>query len=329
MRERIALRRLRGCGHVPQLLLDSEDLPEAAGSPAIAWMCMELLGPDVYATTDRYMVTETEIVVLSLSMLEVLAAVHQRGFVHKSVKPENFCIDLRKSSPFLLRLIDFGRSQAWIAAEDAMGERHDVDIEALDEPFTGWWYSMDAFLGLPQSPVDDVFSVVHILGYLLDDVTSSRKGSGDGGEPYSEWRHRFVAAIEELLDESDGDTLYRMRHGVPLEASPYQRRLRLRDDVPSDDFFPRSLPSWWRHLFAECDASLRKLTPESKQCWSTIHGFTSSVRTTLRNVLNDLLKAENTSQESQIESLRALGHRMLRPSKRPRAETTSRSEDSS
>jgi serine/threonine protein kinase len=123
-------------------------------------------------------------------MLDCLCELHLRGYVHKSVKPENFCFvcpttvgsDLRGPPSHgrrrLLKLIDFGRSLPL-----------DVSHAARDRPFTGWWYSINGHLGRPQGPKDDLVSLLYSLGFLLDDALMSVQ---DAAHPSQDRRQTFL-----------------------------------------------------------------------------------------------------------------------------------------
>ncbi|KAG8341255.1 hypothetical protein ERJ75_000329600 [Trypanosoma vivax] len=177
---------------------------------------LELLGPDLFDFTNRFVLYEEELCLLGVELLRTLSALHRRGLVHRSVKPENFCWNAgdlgrcdghdgdgelvcrsgdgsagsaKHGLVFMFKMIDFGRS--------TVGS-HDSQLSLpYERPYRGWWHSVRGFLGKPMGQKDDLMGVAHTIGYLLDDYADyyneteatslshsggvSRSPSGSGG----------------------------------------------------------------------------------------------------------------------------------------------------
>ncbi|CCD16564.1 unnamed protein product [Trypanosoma congolense IL3000] len=136
---------------------------------------LELLGPDLFDFTGKCRLFEEELCLVGIELLRTLSALHMRGLVHRSVKPENFCWnteglekcrnrtsagcltgvekDSDKSSPyyfpeFLFKMVDFGRGT--IDASDP------ARTSLYERPYGGWWHSLNGFLGKPMGQKDDL-----------------------------------------------------------------------------------------------------------------------------------------------------------------------------
>jgi TPR repeat protein len=82
---------------------------------------------------------------LLLPLLDVLAAVHQAGFVHRDIKPANILVD-REGLP---TLIDFGAARAAMAARTT----------AITAVFTPGYAAIEQFADGPQGPWTDIYGL--------------------------------------------------------------------------------------------------------------------------------------------------------------------------
>lgn len=155
---------------------------------------LELLGPDLFAFTEAYVLHEEELCLVGIELLRALRAIHQRGVIHRSIKPENFCWNpndflnkdtfkdvslplmgdmtqsMNSASAFMFKIIDYGRSTIHTAEFSSTASLY-------ERPYGGWWYSLRGFLGKPMGQKDDLMGVVHTIGYLIDDYSRSGASS--------------------------------------------------------------------------------------------------------------------------------------------------------
>ncbi|EAN79249.1 Protein kinase domain containing protein, putative [Trypanosoma equiperdum] len=153
---------------------------------------LELLGLDLFDFTGDFILYEGELCLVGIEMLRTLSALHKRGLVHRSVKPENFCWnetelqvandcsglvnanDHKDKAPshccppvFMFKMVDFGRGT--IDASDS------TEATLYERPYGGWWHSLNGFLGKPMGQKDDLMGIAHTVGYLLDDYRNYHK----------------------------------------------------------------------------------------------------------------------------------------------------------
>ncbi|EKF31937.1 hypothetical protein MOQ_004219 [Trypanosoma cruzi marinkellei] len=160
---------------------------EVGGYVAIG---LELLGPDLFAFTERFVLYEEELCVVGIELLRALSAIHQQGVTHRSIKPENFCWNSREilnnaankdrvghdkkgstnsvedAPVFIFKIIDYGRGS--VNTDDSP-----PTPSLYERPYRGWWHGLRGLLGKPMGQKDDLMGVVHTIGYLLDDYESN------------------------------------------------------------------------------------------------------------------------------------------------------------
>ena len=106
----------------------------------------------------------------AVQMMQIISAVHEKGFIHRDIKPENFMI--KKDSEFLY-LIDFGLARTYIDGKDGKHrdnkQRLRLEGDSQSQKITGTarYVSTHVHDGNEPSRRDDLISAMYVISYLL------------------------------------------------------------------------------------------------------------------------------------------------------------------
>jgi serine/threonine protein kinase len=107
-------------------------------------------------------------------IMQILSALHEKGFVHRDIKPENFMTkpnDDSDSNNNNLYLIDFGLARTYIDSETKMHRANKVRIADADGKIsvtgTSRYISANVHDGNEPSRRDDLISAMYVISYLL------------------------------------------------------------------------------------------------------------------------------------------------------------------
>ncbi|KAK3041657.1 hypothetical protein RJ639_001467 [Escallonia herrerae] len=131
-------------------------------------LVMDMLGPslwDVWNSSNQ-MLSEEMVACIAVEAISILEQLHQKGFVHGDVKPENFLLGQPGTvNERKLYLVDLGLASKW---RDASSSRH-VDYDQKPDVFRGTvrYASVHAHLGRTGSRRDDLESLAYTLIFLL------------------------------------------------------------------------------------------------------------------------------------------------------------------
>ena len=106
----------------------------------------------------------------AVQMMQMISAVHEKGFVHRDIKPENFMI---KNDSEFLYLIDFGLARTYI--DGKTGKHRDnkqrlrLEGASQSQKITGTarYVSTHVHDGNEPSRRDDLISAMYVISYLL------------------------------------------------------------------------------------------------------------------------------------------------------------------
>ena len=106
----------------------------------------------------------------AVQMMQILSAVHEKGFVHRDIKPENFMIK-RRDGDDTLYLIDFGIARTYIDSETKMHRANRIRAANADGKIsvigTSRYISPNVHEGNEPSRRDDLISAMYVISYLL------------------------------------------------------------------------------------------------------------------------------------------------------------------
>ncbi|XP_068709530.1 casein kinase I-like [Montipora capricornis] len=160
----------------PQLLYESKlykILQGGVGIPKFRWfgqerdynvLVIDLLGPsleDLFNFCSRKFSMKT-ILMLADQMIGRLEYFHNKNFIHRDIKPDNFLMGISKSCNKLY-IIDFGLAKKF---RDSRSKQHIPYREDKNLTGTARYASINAHLGIEQSRRDDMESLGYVLMYF-------------------------------------------------------------------------------------------------------------------------------------------------------------------
>ncbi|XP_020623753.1 casein kinase I-like [Orbicella faveolata] len=160
----------------PQLLYESKlykILQGGIGIPKFRWfgqerdynvLVIDLLGPsleDLFNFCSRKFTMKT-VLMLADQMIGRIEYFHNKNFIHRDIKPDNFLMGISKSCNKLY-IIDFGLAKKF---RDSRTKQHIPYREDKNLTGTARYASINAHLGIEQSRRDDMESLGYVLMYF-------------------------------------------------------------------------------------------------------------------------------------------------------------------
>ena len=132
---------------------------------------MDLMGPSLEALFNQTLrkFSLKTVLILMDQMIQRIEYIHSRPFLHRDIKPDNFCVGLNKTSHKIF-LLDFGLAKRYIQKDG----RHIPYREGKNLTGTARYASINTHLGIEQCNVwfnsgrrDDLESIGYVAMYFL------------------------------------------------------------------------------------------------------------------------------------------------------------------
>ncbi len=127
-------------------------------------MVSELLGPnllDLFEYCNNIFSLQT-VILLTIEMLTRIESLHEKNFLHKDIKPENFTIGIEEESDKIY-LLDFGLAKKY---RDGLYD-HIPYREKRILTGTARYASINSHMGIEQSRRDDLEALGYVIVYFM------------------------------------------------------------------------------------------------------------------------------------------------------------------
>ena len=128
-------------------------------------MIMELLGKSLEGLMRLYYderLSLKTVCLLGIEMMKILKNIHEKHYIHRDIKPDNFAIGY--SDQDKLYLLDFGLAKQYRSSKTLKQKEMQKNKRLTG---TARYASINALKGYDQSRRDDLESVAYVLAYLL------------------------------------------------------------------------------------------------------------------------------------------------------------------
>ena len=128
-------------------------------------MIMELLGKSLEGLLRLYSdekLSLKTVCMLAIDMIKILKNIHEKHYIHRDIKPDNFAIGYSEQSK--LYLIDFGLAKQYRSPKTLQQKPMQKNKKLTG---TARYASINALKGYDQSRRDDMESVAYVIAYLL------------------------------------------------------------------------------------------------------------------------------------------------------------------
>lgn len=175
---------------------------------------MEFLGPNLEELFNycKKSFTLKTVLMIAIQILNRIEKLHNRGFIHRDIKPDNFLIGVKKSKKGRIFLIDLGLSKKYITGKNKHIPYNDK------KNFTGSYRysSIRNHKGIEQSRRDDLESIGYMLIYFL---TRKLPWQGLGGSSKRTKRNNIFKIKKEI-------SLKVLCKNIPSEFLLYMKHCR-------------------------------------------------------------------------------------------------------
>ncbi|KAA6403670.1 MAG: putative Casein kinase I [Streblomastix strix] len=159
-------------------------------------LIMDRLGPsieEIFISSKRMFSLRT-VLELGIQMIQRVKDLHEKGWIHRDLKPQNFVVGLGKLSKTIF-LIDFGLARRY---EINQGKEC-VSVKKNNFAGTLRYWSVNTHMGIEQSRRDDLEAIGYIIIYLLKGFLPWQGQRG----PNSRIRRQMIGDLKRKITMSE------------------------------------------------------------------------------------------------------------------------------
>lgn len=186
------------------------------------YVVMDLLGDSLEKILSKHKkFSLLTVIVIAIQTIHILRKIHEKGFIHRDIKPDNFVIDTNSTNKKIF-CIDFGLAKKY-------KERQKIIPFTENKKFCGTarYASIAAHNGHEQSPKDDLESIGYLLVYFYK-----------GRLPWQGINHEEKEERYRLIGEKKKNTTpQQLCKGMPDEFVTFFQYIKLLDydEIPDYD----------------------------------------------------------------------------------------------
>ncbi|CEF67219.1 Asator [Strongyloides ratti] len=152
--EAAVLKRLEGRNNVAQILAEGK-------KQSFSYIVMTLLGGSFTDLKHKCKTfTSSTLIRISIQILNGIKELHEVGFIHRDIKPDNICIGRKGGALKVIHLLDFGLCREYIITIDGKATLREPRQSKILFRGTPVFCSIDAGNGKEQGRHDDLWSMI-------------------------------------------------------------------------------------------------------------------------------------------------------------------------